>query len=152
MTEHLGNHVPSNFIKSQIYTNKAFLHKDYQFSSENPENRRFFILNQNPFNDQSIITVHTTTQIKRRKAARKKQPEVLVGIPKGTRSYITDESIIDCQSYKVWYKQELEREIEHGIITPLESLPAGIMEQLYQAISYSKTIPDMDKRLIFPEM
>jgi len=152
MTEHLGDYIPPDIIKNQIYTNKAFLYKDYQFGSENPENRRFFILNHDALNDQSIITVHTTTKIKSRKKARKNQPEVLVEIPKGTRDYITEESIIDCQSYKVWYKQKLEGEIERGIITPLESLPAGIMEQLYQAISYSKTIPDMDKRLIFPEM
>jgi len=151
MTERLGNHIPPDVIKSQIYANKAFLYKDYRFGIEYPRDRRFFILNQNPLDDQGIITVHATAQIKTRKAARKKQPEVLVEIPKGTRSYITENSIVDCESHKVWYKQKLEKEIESGIITPLESLPTGIMKQLYQAISHSRTISDMDIRLILSE-
>lgn len=151
MTEHFGNHIPSNLILKQIFTNKAFLYKGFQFQSEAPSDRRFFILNQNPNDDQSIITVHATAQIKTRKAARKKQPEVLVEIPRRTCKYITEKSIVDCESYKVWYKQKLAREIESGIIIPLDPLPATIIEQLLRAISNSKTISDIDLRLILPD-
>jgi hypothetical protein len=148
MAERLGNHIPSNF---KIYTNKAFLYKDYQFGSETPQNRRFFILNQNPFNDQCLITVSATTNIEGRKAARKDLPEVLVEIPKGTCKYITEPSIVDCLSHKTWYKPELEKKMKSGIVTPLDPLPTDIMEQLYRAIGHNTEIPNMDKRLVFPE-
>jgi len=151
MTERLGNHIPPSVIKSQIYANKAFLYKDYQFGIEYPRDRRFFILNQNPLGDSAIITVHATTNIAMRKAARKNLPEVLVEIPKGTRSYIPKDSIVDCESYIVWRKQKLEKEIESGIITSLEPLPTDKMKQLYQAISLSRTISDMDIRLILED-
>jgi len=51
----------------------------------------------------------------------------------------------------VWHKQKFEREIDSGIIAPLESLPTDIVEQLHQAIGHSKTISDMDLRLIMPD-
>jgi hypothetical protein len=148
MTERLGNHIPPNF---KIYTNKAFLYKDYQFSSETPKNRRFFILNRNPFDDQSIIVVWATTKIEECKKRRKDSPEGLVEIHKGVRSYISEPSIVDCHSCKIWYKPALEEDIKKKIAIPLESLPLDIMEQLCRAIGYNTTIAPMDKRLVLPE-
>jgi len=151
MTDHLGDYLEPEFLENKIYSSKAFLHKSYQFKNEESKQRRFFILNQLPQEDDRIIIVNATTKIQRREKARRRQPKVLVRIPAGTRDYIPEDSIIDCESYAIWHKNKFKGMVKNGQIELLAPLPSEIMDKLYKAISHSRTISDLDSRLVFSE-
>jgi len=147
--ERVGNHLPSDFIKKQIFVPGGAFIKIHQFINEPPQKRRFFVLNKNPESDNKIITVHASTQIEKRKKHR--QPEVLVEIKPEEYPELTEHSIIDCESYIVWYKPVLESQIKKGKIKPLQQLPTLKLKELRNAIGRSKTLAPIDKRLVVGE-
>ena len=106
-------------------------------------------LNKNPQGDEAIVTVHATTRKDTRKAVR--LPDVLVEINAGEHHAIKEDSIIDCESWKVWKKSILIDGINKKQIEALDVLPPKILEKLRAAIGKSKTLYPIDKRLIFPE-
>src|SRR3972149_464148 len=133
MTERLGDYLPSHIIESQIFVEGgAFLKKKHQFGNESPKSRCFFILNKTPQKDNEIITVHPTTQIEGRKAAR--PPEVLVEIKAGEFDAIKQDSIVDCDSYKVWNKSHIRAGIKDRTIEALHRLPSEILGKLKKAV------------------
>jgi len=147
--EGVGNHIPPDFIKKQIFISGGAFLRIHQFINEPPQKRRFFVLNKNPESDSKIITVHATTQIEKRKKHR--PPEVLVEIKPEEYPALTEHSIIDCESYIVWYKPILESQIEKGNIQPLQQLPTLKLKELRNAIGRSKTLAPIDKRLVIGE-
>jgi len=148
--ERLGNHLPQHIIEEKIFVEGGtFLRKAYQFRNEKPKNRRFFVLNKNPKQDNRILTVHATTKAETRKAVR--PPEVLVEIKSAEYESLQEDSIVDCESWKVWHKPHLQQEIADGKIEVLAQLPYPILDKLREAISRSKTLYPIDKRLIIPE-
>jgi len=147
--ERVGNHIPREFIKKQVFVSGGAFLKIHQFKNEPPQKRRFFVLNKNPEADNRIITVHATTQIQKRKKHR--PPEALVEIKPEEYPELTEHSIIDCESYIVWYKPDLESQIQKGKIQPLQKLPANKLKELRNAIGRSKTLAPMDKRLVVGE-
>ena len=148
--ERLGEHFPKHTLEKSIFIEGgAFLIKQYEFRNEGLKDRRFFILNKNPSIDSVIITVHVTTKIETRKAVR--PPEVLVEIKCDEYMSLGKDSIVDCESYNVWNKKILCEKIAKGEIEVLSQLPVKILNKLRTAISNSKTLSPIDKRLIFPE-
>lgn len=149
--EHLGNGIPKEFIAKLIFVEGgSFLKNNHQFQNEPPKDRRYFILNKDPQNDNTIVTVHATTQKEKRKAVRSEN--VLVEIGNGECSAITQNSIIDCESWKVWPKTQLIDLVNDGTIESLDTLPPEILAKLRIAIGNSKTLYPIDKRLIFPDL
>lgn len=147
--EHIGNHIPSNVIKNQILVSGGGFLKTHQFQNEPPTKRPFFILNKNPSEDDVLIVVHPQTNIKGRKKHR--PAEVLVEIQKGECSALNEHSIIDCESCNIWRRSIIESQIEKGEVEPLEQLPLAKLECIRNAISASKTLAPIDKRLVLGE-
>lgn len=148
--DHLGSHFPADTIRQQILMpGGAFIIKSHQFESEPEKPRRCFILNRDPARDDALIIVFATTNIVGRKACR--PPAVLVEFGPSQYSGLPKPSIVDCESYKVWHRPRIEKQIADGKIEALPRLPQGVLDQLRTAISNSKTLAPIDKRLVVGE-
>jgi hypothetical protein len=146
----LGDNFPKELIEKSIFIKGGvFLKKKHQFRSELPKPRIFFVLNTQPQNDDRIITVHATTKIESRKKVR--ISEVLVEIKPDEYEELKDFSIVDCESFIVWRKIELQKCIKSGDIIPLKTVSENLLNKLRVAIANSKTLATIDKRLIIPE-
>jgi len=117
--ERIGNHIPLDVIKKQILVSGGAFLKTHQFRRESEKKRPFFILNLHPEKDNKLITVNPTTKIERRK--RYRAAEVLVEITPDEYSGVQEHSIVDCESYIIWYKPVFETQIQE--MQPLEPLP-----------------------------
>ena len=149
MTERLFNSFPCGHIRKAVFVPGGAFRKKHEFRNEGDKKRFFFILNRYPEKDDRLIIVTTTTKIKKRRKQR--LHEVLVEITHGEYSSLEKHSVIDCESYIIWRRSILEDEINKHKIEPLQPLPASILERLRNAISFSKTLATMDKRLVLEE-
>ncbi len=146
MTERLLNSFPPKHIKKAIFVSGGAFRKKHEFENEGEKKRFFFILNKSPEKDDRLVTVHTTTKIRKRKKHRR--AEVLVEITTNEYSSLKKRSVIDCDSYHIWRKSIIEDQINKHKIEPLPPLPSLILERLRNAISFSKTLAPIDKRLV----
>lgn len=147
--EHIDDHISPDIIKNLIFVPGGAFLKSHQFRDESPQKRPFFILNTNPKKDNRLVIVNPTTNITGRKKHR--PAEVLVEIKPDDCSAIDRRSIIDCESCEIWHKLIIERQIEMGKIEPLQSLPQVLLGRIRKAISLSKTLAPIDKRLVLGE-
>jgi len=147
--DRLGNYIPPHVIKERIFVSGGAFLKVHQFGKEQPKKRMFFILNKNPKKDDRVIIVNPTTQIEKRKKYR--SSEVLVEIKPDEYQPMKEDSIVDCESYNIWNKQELENKIGAGEIELLQQLPESLLKRLRIAVSKSKTLAPVDKRLVLGE-
>lgn len=145
--EHIGDYISPDVIKNLIFVLGGVFLKSHQFRDESPQKRPFFILNANPKKDNRLVIVNPTTNITGRKKHR--PAEVLVEIKPDEYSGVQEHSIVDCDSYIIWYKPVFETQIQE--MQPLEPLPPLILERLRTAISKSMTLAAMDKRLVVGE-
>ena len=140
---------PPERIKKTILIRGGAFKKKHEFTNEGEKNRFFFILNKCPQEDDRLIIVTATTRIRKRKKHR--PSEVLVEVTPKEYASLAERSIIDCESCVVWRRTKLEEEVDECRIEPLQQLPKSILERICNAISCSKTLPPVDKRLVLEE-
>ena len=149
MTERLLNSFPPERVKKAILVPGGAFRKKHEFKDEGEKKRFFFILNKSPEKDDRLIIVYATTKIKKRKKHR--PSEVLVEITTDEYPSLEKRSVIDCESYVIWRRLVIEDEINKYKVEPLQPLPASILERLRNAISFSRTLAPVDKRLVLEE-
>jgi len=149
MTEHLLNSFPPDRIQKAIFVPGGAFRKKHEYRDEGQKKRFFFILNESPEKDDRLILVTPTTKIKERKQRR--SAEVLVEITPQDYFPLQSNSVIDCESCLVQRKDLIEEQIRRHEIEPLQPVPQTILDHLRRAVSFSKTLAPIDKRLVLGE-
>jgi hypothetical protein len=145
----LLNSFPPEKIKKTILAAGGAFRKKHEYRNEGEKSRYFFILNRFPEKDDRLIIVTATTKIQQRKKHR--LPQVLVEIKPKDYPSLEEHSIIDCESAVIWNRAKFEEQINKGEVEPLATLPDFILEKLRTAISFSRILAPIDKRLVLGE-
>ena len=146
MTEHLLNSFPPDRIQKAILVPGGAFRRKHEYRDEGQKKRFFFILNESPEKDDRLILVTATTKIQERRQRR--TGEVLVEITPHEYCPLESNSVIDCESCLVQRKDLIEGQIRRHEIEPLQPVPQAILKRLWRAVSFSKTLAPVDKRLV----
>jgi len=111
--------------------------------------RYYFVLNQNPKTDNTILLVTATTQIDRHKS--KFPTNVLVEIKLSEYHQLKQDSLVNCENAHAYSKMKLKEIITSGKFEILEPLPDSIMKKLLKGLAVCKNVPPIDKQLALGE-
>lgn len=122
----------------------------YKFEPDQPEkNRFFFVLNQKPIADATLVLATPTTQIERRREARGKAGlAALVSLSPREYLVVDQESVIDCNSLLEWSREALRDRIRRSELTYLDPLPTDILERIRAGVRVAKVPATNVKRLV----
>jgi hypothetical protein len=144
----LWQRMPPHLIESQILISGGAFKMKYQFGSEEPKPRLFFVL-KSPVRDDYLFMVTATTEIRRRKKRFRHDREALVIITPSEYNALKQTSLFDCGSpiHNV-RKAEVIARISKYEVQPLPQLPDHLLERLRNAVSRSKRLTSNQKRLV----
>lgn len=118
-------------------------------TEEGSKYRYYFVLNQNPQNDDTILLVTATTQIAKYKS--KYPPDVLVEIRCSEYVPLKQNSLVNCELARAYSKKKLKKTITASKFEILEPLPATILKKLLSALAECKNVVPIDKQLALGE-
>lgn len=141
--------MPPEWVLKAILKQGGAFKASHEFRDEGQKERYFFVANRSPASDELIVLLTPTTQIdKRRRHHRERADLVLVAVGPSDYVDIARPSVIDCESPIRWPRATFEAQALAGKYKPLPALPTAIFVRILAAISESRTLSLMEKRLI----
>ena len=148
----LWEHLAPDAIKQIILKPGGAFQMRYQYGNEGEKRRYFFVLNKRPEQDDRIVLLSPTTQIKKRRTCRRRCPEVLVEISPRECSALEERSVVDCASKPIILdKKKLIEKVGRYEVQPLSPLSDSLLVCIHKAIASAKTWDAETKRLVLGE-
>lgn len=141
--------LPDVYIKAPLRPGSVFYFPDAELSS--PEPHYFIVLNINPFTDDILLLVCSSSQCEAVKWRRRECPETVVDISPSEYVRFTKDSVVDCNNPFPRTVAELVRKYEDGLLKPMPTMPMEIVQKLRTAMINSVLVAEELKDMIREE-
>jgi len=138
--------LPENLIFSNLLVQGGGFRSRLEVSGKY---RFYFILNQNPKDDDVILLATATTKITEHKS--KWPAQVLVEITPCEYHPLKQNSLVNCEFIRAYSKGKLKKNITSSEFEILEPLPSEILKKILDALAECKNIAPIDKLLALGE-
>lgn len=137
---------PDAYIKGPLRPGSVFYFPDQELTS--PEPHYFIVLNINPFTDDILLLVCSSSQCDAVKWRRREFPETVVDISPADYTRFTKDSVVDCNHPFPRTIAELVKKYDDKLLKPMPPMPMNIVEKLRTAMVKSDLVTEELKDLI----
>lgn len=141
--------VPSEVIDMLIKEGAVFYFPEDTFATDDPH--YFCVLNCDPVTEETLLLVNATSKVDERIKARSNQglpADTLVKVGVGDCSFLTCDSVFDCNSPIIKTRQELKDKFDNGEVKLCDPMPKDILEKLRDGVVMSKLVSTTHEGII----